>query len=61
MKYPLEEMLNKVDNRYALIQIISQRSRELRDRDETMLISKAIDHAIDDFLGDHIAFTDTEK
>lgn len=61
MKYPLEKLLKVADNRYALVQILSQRSRELRNRDETILISSAINHAIDDLLSDKITFTDYDK
>lgn len=61
MKYPLEKMLKVANNRYALVQILSQRSRELRDRDETILISTAINHSIDDLLTAKITFTDYDK
>ena len=57
MKYPLEKLLKKADNRYALVQILSQRSRELRDRDESILISNAINQAIDDLIDNKIKYT----
>ena len=61
MKYPLEALLKVADNRYALIEILSKRSRELRNRDESMLISFAIDQSIDELLDGKIKFTDYNK
>lgn len=61
MKYPLEALLKVADNRYALIEILSKRSRELRNRDESILISFAIDQSIDELLDGKIKFTDYNK
>ncbi len=61
MNYPLEELLKIADNRYALIEILSKRSRELRNRDESILISFAIDQSIDELLDGKIRFTDYNK
>ncbi|MCK5763010.1 MAG: DNA-directed RNA polymerase subunit omega [Clostridiales bacterium] len=56
MKYPLEKLLSITDNRYALVEIISQRSRQLRRIDESILISDAIDTSIDELLNDKLHF-----
>lgn len=56
MKYPLEKLLSIADNRYALVEIISQRSRQLRRIDESILISTAINIAIDELLNDKLNF-----
>ncbi len=50
MKYPVERLLRIADNRYALVEIISKRSRQLRKIDESILISDAIDTSIDELL-----------
>jgi|LGOV01.1.fsa_nt_gb DNA-directed RNA polymerase subunit K/omega len=56
MKYPLEKLLSIAGNRYALVEIISQRSRQLRRIDESILISDAIDTSIDELLDDKLHF-----
>ena len=56
MKYPLEELLQITDNRYALVEIISQRSRQLRKIDESILISTAINISIDELLNEKFKF-----
>ena len=56
MKYPLEELLEIADNRYALVEILSQRSRQLRKADESILISTAIDIALDELLDKKLNF-----
>ena len=61
MNYRWEALLKVADNRYALIEILSKRSRELRNRDESMLISFAIDQSIDELLDHKIKFTDYNK
>ncbi|MBN2259018.1 MAG: DNA-directed RNA polymerase subunit omega [Clostridiales bacterium] len=61
MKYPLEALLKVTDNRYALVEVLSQRSRELRKKDETILISTAIDQSIDELLADKIDILNYEK
>ena len=61
MNFPLEQLLGIANNRYALVEILSQRSIELRNRDETLLISKAINQSIDELLGNKITFTNYDK
>lgn len=56
MKYPIEKLLTITNNRYALVEIISKRSRQLRKIDETILISDAIDTSIDELLDDTLHF-----
>jgi len=56
MKYPVEQLLAIADNRYALVEIISKRSRQLRKIDESTLISDAIDTSIDELLDNTLHF-----
>ena len=61
MKYPVERLLRIADNRYALVEIISKRSRQLRKIDESILISDAIDTSIDELLDNTLHFYKYKK
>ncbi len=56
MKYPLERLNQVVDNPYALIEILSKRSNDIRYQDSSRLVSSAIDQAIDELLDDTLKF-----
>ncbi|MEA3423173.1 MAG: DNA-directed RNA polymerase subunit omega [Bacillota bacterium] len=56
MKYPVEKLIRIAGNRYALVEIISKRSRQLRRIDDSILISDAIDTSIDELLDDTLHF-----
>lgn len=59
IKYPIDELIDKTDNKYILSEVISQRARFVKNEQKLTIGYQAINQAIDDLMND--AFTYEEK
>ncbi len=49
-KYCIEELLQKSDNRYELIDVVSRRAHQLARLDHTMKVADALNEAVSQLL-----------
>lgn len=59
-KPPIDELLEKVENRYMLVTVISKRAREIVEGDEILVKTtelKPVNIAAEEFYKDQITYT----
>lgn len=59
INYPIDELIDKTDNKYILSEVISQRARYVKHTQKLTIGYQAINQAIEDLMND--AFTYEEK
>lgn len=61
MKYTIDKLVAKAQNKYILAQIISERAKQIKNDGQEQLGYKAINRAIEEFSEDNLSIQEPPK
>lgn len=59
--YTIDELIDKTDNKYVLIEVVSQQARKLKREEKLSIGYDAINQAIDDLMNDRFQYEEKKR